>query len=62
VDADDLVTRHREQAERVSVPEILFRRERKSPEVFERTQVVGVRANRLALCAERWNAIVGVAN
>ena len=31
-------------------------------QLFERTQVVGVRANGLALCAEWWNAIVGVAN
>src|SRR5215471_17948266 len=51
MDAHNLVHRYREHPERIVLPQIILGRERKSREVAELFQIVGVNARRVELAA-----------
>ena len=60
VQARDLAARHREQAERVVLAQVLLDREGEVPEVLKRPQVLRMHAGALALGAVGSDALVGV--
>ena len=62
VHADDFGSRHGKQAERIAIPEVLLRGERKTCEIGERAQIVRMRSDRDAFLLVRGDVVVGVAN